>query len=120
MYRVIRNTLLFLVITTSIGVTLVSCKKSSNTPTTYTPDCSGTAKSFANDVSPLINSNCGSCHGAGNSRGLSILSTYSQISSDKNNIRAQIVSGSMPQNGTLTTAEKNTIVCWIDAGAKNN
>jgi hypothetical protein len=26
----------------------------------------------------------------------------------------------MPKGGTLTTAQKNAIYCWIDNGAKNN
>jgi hypothetical protein len=31
-----------------------------------------------------------------------------------------IVSGTMPQNATLTPAQKNSIICWIDSGAPNN
>jgi hypothetical protein len=31
-----------------------------------------------------------------------------------------VLSGLMPQNATLTTAQKNTIICWIDSGAPNN
>jgi hypothetical protein len=26
----------------------------------------------------------------------------------------------MPQNGSLTSSEKNAIICWIDNGAPNN
>jgi hypothetical protein len=26
----------------------------------------------------------------------------------------------MPQGPTLTTAQKNSIICWIDSGAPNN
>jgi hypothetical protein len=26
----------------------------------------------------------------------------------------------MPQGSTLTTAQKNSILCWIDSGAPNN
>jgi hypothetical protein len=26
----------------------------------------------------------------------------------------------MPMNGSLTAAEKNAILCWIDNGAANN
>jgi hypothetical protein len=79
---------------------------------TYTPDCSGGTKSFATDVKPLFQSYCIQCH--------NVFSTYGQISADKSSIRNMIVSGSMPQNASLTTDQKNKIVCWIDNGAPNN
>jgi hypothetical protein len=37
------------------GAMFVSCKKDKST---YTPDCSGTAKSYVTDVSPLFSSKC--------------------------------------------------------------
>lgn len=87
-----------------------ACKKTSST--SYTPDCSGTAKSYAADVAPLISSSCVGCH--------SSYSTYAGVSSDKSRIRSSIVSGSMPKSSTFTDAQKNSIVCWIDNGAANN
>lgn len=90
------------------GAMFVSCKKDSS----YTPDCSGTAKSYATDVAPLFTSECNGCH--------SEYSTYAGISADKSNIRSSIVSGSMPKKSSLADAEKNNVVCWIDAGALNN
>ncbi|MFZ4522838.1 MAG: hypothetical protein ACOYNC_14110 [Bacteroidales bacterium] len=88
-----------------------ACKKSSTSPG-YTPDCSGTAKSFSSDVLPVINSACKSCH--------SDYSNYSRISGDKAAIRSTIVNGSMPEGSTMSAAQKNTVVCWIDNGAPNN
>ncbi|MEJ0106233.1 MAG: hypothetical protein WDO19_28400 [Bacteroidota bacterium] len=35
-------------------------------------------------------------------------------------IRAAVASGEMPKTGSITTAQKNSILCWIDAGASNN
>jgi hypothetical protein len=35
-------------------------------------------------------------------------------------IKSALVTGKMPKNRTITTAEKNAIYCWIDNGAKNN
>ncbi|MEI8204466.1 MAG: hypothetical protein WCH34_15700 [Bacteroidota bacterium] len=87
----------------------VGCKKAS---TAFTPSCSGTAKSFATDVKPIFQSSCVQCHGN--------FSTYAQISSDKANIRSKIIDGSMPQSSSLSTDQKNKIICWIDAGAPNN
>jgi hypothetical protein len=91
------------------GAMFVSCKKDKST---YTPDCSGAAKSYATDVAPLMSGKCVGCH--------SSYASYSGVSSSKSTIRSNIVSGNMPQNGSLTDAEKNSIVCWIDAGAPNN
>jgi hypothetical protein len=89
-----------------------ACSKSSTNPGGYTPDCSGTAKSFKTDVSPLIQSACAGCH--------SNYSGYSGITSDKAAIRSKVIDGSMPPSGSLSTTQKNIIVCWIDNGAPNN
>jgi hypothetical protein len=88
-----------------------ACKKSSTTPS-YTPDCSGPVKSFSTDVKPIFQSVCSACH--------SNFSTYSQIAGDKTSIRSKIADGSMPQGSSLSDAQKNAIVCWIDSGALNN
>jgi len=86
---------------------IIECKKD----TSYTPSCTGATKSFKNDVQPIFQSYCTQCHN---------FSTYSQISGSSSAIRSKIVDGSMPQNATLSTDQKNNIVCWIDNGAKNN
>ena len=101
---------------TMFGLLLISamisaCSKNSTTPG-YTPDCTGAAKSFSTNVSPIFQSACVGCH--------SKFSSYSGITGDKSAIRSKIVDGSMPQGGSLTTAQKNSIVCWIDNGAPNN
>lgn len=99
-------------------IVVVSCKKLG----LYTPSYSGTAKSFTVDVSPIVVSNCAAngCHGVGSKEGPGALTTFTQISNNRAQIRSAIVNGSMPQGSTLYTAQKNDIVCWIDAGAFNN
>ncbi|MCX6247386.1 MAG: hypothetical protein NTW10_06610 [Bacteroidetes bacterium] len=87
------------------------CSKGSTTPS-FTPDCSGAAKSFSRDVAPVFHSACSGCHTS--------FSTYSQIFADRSAIRSRIVDGSMPQQGSLSDAQKNNVVCWIDSGAPNN
>jgi hypothetical protein len=84
-----------------------ACKKDN-----YTPTCDGTTKSFANDVMPLFQAKCNNCH--------SVYSDYAAIYSDQISIRPAIVDGSMPQNSSLSTDERNIIVCWIDNGAPFN
>jgi hypothetical protein len=107
-----------------VGMAVFSCKKKNNSTdsSTYTPDCSGTAPGYAATVSSLISANCASsgCHNTGSSRGPGALVTYTQIKNAASSIRSSVVSGSMPQGFTLSDAQKNSIVCWIDAGAANN
>ena len=97
-----------------LSVMSYSCKKKNNTEATntYTPSCSSTTPSFSATVKPLIQSSCVSCH--------SQYSTYSQISASAGSIRSSIVNGSMPKGTTLSDEQKNSIVCWIDAGKPNN
>jgi hypothetical protein len=35
-------------------------------------------------------------------------------------IKPAVANGTMPKTGTLTTAQKNSIICWINNGAPNN
>nr|WP_294905104.1 hypothetical protein [uncultured Lacibacter sp.] len=112
---------------------IYSCKKSGGTNTgggnggggggsSYTPNCSGAAIQFSANVAPIISSSCAipSCHAAGSGNGPGQLTTYAEINAAKTQIRAAVLSGAMPKSGTLTTAQKNSIICWIDAGAANN
>lgn len=98
----------------------MACKKNDDN---YVADCSSGTKSFATDVKPLMISACSSgssCHGAGSRKGPGELLDYTQVNADLEEIRSEVVSGRMPQGRSLTTAEKNTIICWIDNGALNN
>lgn len=114
-----------------ITVMIVACSKSSddNTNTgvgggggTFTPDCTGAAKSFTADVSPIITSTCAvsGCHNAGSVNGPGALTNYTQIFNARAAIRTAVANGTMPKTGTITVAQKNAIICWIDAGGTNN
>jgi hypothetical protein len=86
-------------------------------------DCSGPAKSFVTDVSPVFQTSCANnsgCHATGSGNGPGPLLNYSQIFNARADIRPAVASGHMPLNATLTTTEKNAILCWIDNGAPNN
>ena len=105
-----------------ITTIIVSCSKSSTTSIT-TVDCTGTAKSYVTDVSPIVQSYCATnsgCHGAGSSHGPGALTTYAQIYSARASIRISVANGTMPENTTLSSAQKNAILCWIDNGGSNN
>lgn len=88
----------------------------------FVPNCTGAATSFSADVTPIFQTVCGQtdCHNPGSVNGPGTLLSYAQISSAKSLIRAAIISGAMPKTGTLSAAQKNSIICWIDAGAANN
>ncbi|MBK6392294.1 MAG: hypothetical protein IPK94_04430 [Saprospiraceae bacterium] len=87
-----------------------------------TVDCGPVAKAFAADVKPIITASCtgSTCHASGSGNGPGALLTYDQINAAKVNIKSAVSSGLMPKEGKLTTAQKNTIICWIEAGAPNN
>lgn len=99
-----------------------ACSKD-NGSETGAVDCSGTTKTFSGDVLPVIQSTCAtnsSCHGTGSNNGPGVLSTYNQVYNNRSTIRSAVANETMPQNGSLTTAQKNAILCWIDNGAANN
>jgi hypothetical protein len=107
------------IITGSAFLLFIACSKDS---VPFTADCS-TAKSFATDVSPIIQSSCAissGCHATGSSNGPGALTNYSQVFNARSSIRTAVADGTMPQNGSLTTAQKDAILCWIDSGAANN
>ena len=98
-------------------------KDKKNNNSNFTVDCNTvTNKAFAANVSPLIQSRCATsgCHATGSGNGPGALTTYTQISSASSRIRTSVAAGTMPQGSSLTTAEKNSIVCWIDSGTPNN
>lgn len=106
------------------GLIFSKCSKDKNTNNNnFSVDCSTvTNKAFAANVSPLIQSRCAisGCHAAGSGNGPGALTTYAQISAASSRIRTAVANGTMPQGSSLSTAEKNSIVCWIDSGSPNN
>ena len=86
-------------------------------------NCTGVASAFAANVNPIIQSTCATdatCHGAGSANGPGPLLSHLQISNARVAIKTAVANGTMPKTGTLTIAQKNSIICWVDAGAPNN
>lgn len=81
-----------------------------------------TNKAFAANVKPIILTRCGTtgCHAAFSLNGPGPLINYGQIAAAAPLIRVAVVNGTMPQGSSLSTAEKNSIICWIDSGAPDN
>ena len=100
-----------------------SCSKDKGGSSNPPLDCTTvTNKAWAADVNPIIQATCNSagCHDVASVNGPGPLTNYAQVFSARATIRSNVASGNMPRNTTLSTAQKNAILCWIDSGAPNN
>jgi hypothetical protein len=85
--------------------------------------CAGITPKFSTDVQPILTTVCSinsNCHAGGSTNSGGPFTSYAEVNAKKSNIRAQILSGAMPQSGTITQAQINAFICWIDNGAPNN
>ena len=98
---------------------IFSCSKSSDSSTVNTNTSCNPNTSFSATILPMFNATCNlsGCHDGPNA---AQLNNFQVVHDNATQIRASISSGRMPKNGTLTTAQKNAIYCWIDNGAKDN
>lgn len=119
-----KKTLRFLAFITLSLTGFVGCsKENGDDGGGTTVNCSSvTNKAYAADVSPIIQSVCAAsgCHANGSTNGPGALTTYTQVFNARTQIRSAVSSGLMPQGSTLSAAQKNSILCWIDSGAPNN
>ena len=102
---------------------LAGCGKNSGGNPAPPDPCAGLTVKFATEVQPIINSTCAtstSCHAAGSVNSGGPLTDYNLIFAKRSNIKFQIENGLMPKGGSLTTDQKNKIICWINSGAPNN
>jgi hypothetical protein len=90
--------------------------------------------SFADDVLPILQNRCVSCHGGERTEEGLVLNTYQGVlagswngsmiepgSADESYLVEQIVSGEMPKRGPrLLPSEIRIISEWIDLGAPDN
>jgi Copper type II ascorbate-dependent monooxygenase, C-terminal domain/Copper type II ascorbate-dependent monooxygenase, N-terminal domain len=90
--------------------------------------CSGAAPTWYADAQPIVAARCAGCHYAGGIAPTS-LQTYQEAFSQRQALRAQLASGTMPpwppaagcntylQDRSLPAAEKATLLAWLDGGA---
>lgn len=111
---------IFFIITLSLFVE--SCGKCDCIEST--DPCNGLSFKFAADVQPIVNTHCATnrgCHAAGSINRGGPLTNYSQVFDKRLEIKIQVSAGSMPPApDSLTTNQKNKIICWINSGAPNN
>ena len=88
-----------------------------------TNPCTGTPGPLFTAVKAIIQANCVSCHSAGNAQGIPNWTVDCNIINAKNNIKIRAVdqagtASQMPQppNPALSTADRNKITEWINAG----
>ena len=85
--------------------------------------CNGITPKFSADIQPILNTVCSvnsNCHASGSTNFGGVLTTFGEVNAKKADIRAQILSGAMPQTGTISQAQINAFICWIDSGAPDN
>ncbi len=110
-----------IIIAVSGSIAMAACSKSGDSGSSGI-DCS-VSRSYVTDVSPIIQSSCATssgCHASGSTNGPGALTTYQQVFNARNAIRTAVSNGTMPQGSSLSTVQKNNIICWIDNGASNN
>jgi hypothetical protein len=124
-----KNTFVIFLLIFFSAFIFIACSKSSNsTPGggsggAITFSCAGISPKFSTDVQPILTSVCSinsNCHATGTTNSGGPFTTHAEVFAKKSNIRAAILSGVMPQSGTITQAQINAFICWIDSGAPNN
>jgi len=77
------------------------------------------AISFSKSIKPILDANCNmvGCH---DDQVITSLKDYQTVHDGAAQIKSSIMTGKMPKNRTMSTADKNAIYCWVDNGAKNN
>lgn len=97
--------------TASISITITESTGGSTTP------------SFANDVFPILQSNCATsnCHVSGGTAPF-VIANYNDVKAKDISIKSRVSARTMPPSGSnaLSNDQINTIVTWVDAGAPNN
>jgi hypothetical protein len=91
--------------------------------------CAGAPVTFHRDVEPILQNRCQICHRPGEAAPMSLL-TYQQTRPWAKAIRAAVLTGKMPpwqadphygkfiNDLSLSPGEKQTLIAWIDSGAK--
>lgn len=79
-------------------------------------ECATASQSYQDDIAPLLNANCISCHsGAGASAGVQ-LDTYDSVVSNSARALDAMSNGSMPPGGALAASQVDTFRAWAEGG----
>ena len=104
-------------------VTVRDSEGCSNTAQVTIEDGEAPAPSFANDVLPIMQARCATagCHVSGGNAPF-VIEGFGDVQPRAAAIRARVAGRTMPPAGapTLTDAQIQTIVAWVDGGAQDN
>lgn len=99
---------------TSAAIVVCGCgQKNFNDPlyTSSVVTCSSAAPpSYTAAAAPIFNSSCVGCH--------SSYSNYAGVQARAATIQSKVASGEMPKNGSLSAADKDTLIQWAACGAQ--
>lgn len=85
--------------------------------------CDTTTLSFSQDIQPIINASCISCHSPGGERESAPFTTYDEIKLYADGPIVERISGIgsiMPPSGAISNCNQLKIKAWVNAGAPNN
>jgi hypothetical protein len=82
-------------------------------------DRGDTGTSLEDEIMPILQTKCAidNCHNGGEQPNLT---DPQNVLTHAAKIKQLTQSGEMPKEGSLTTAQKTLIACWVDDGAKDN
>jgi len=78
------------------------------------------AVSYKNQIQPLLQTNCASCHSGSTANAGIDVSTYANVSKNAKTINSAIQNGTMPLGSPLSAADKQLFQTWVNAGSPNN
>jgi hypothetical protein len=96
-----------------------SCKKTTVQPVAIVAPVCDAGISYGGTVKQLFITNC-TASGCHDGVDLPSLAEYYVAHDAAGQIKSAVSSGVMPRNKVLSDADKTTIICWIENGAKNN
>lgn len=97
-----------------------ACSSGASCPTDL-PTCpDGGAPSWTNDVQPIVQAQCASCHSPGGVEPAQPLVTYGDVYARRGPVLDQVYACLMPQTGSLSATDRNALLTWLECGAPNN
>ncbi|MEP7251471.1 MAG: hypothetical protein ABI683_03800 [Ginsengibacter sp.] len=118
----IKRVIIFLLFVATLSMLSQGCGKCDCIEST--DPCAGLSYKFLADVQPIINSHCATspgCHAAGSINAGGPLTNYTEVFNQRLKINLAVSANSMPlPPDTLSSAQKNKIICWINSGAPDN
>ncbi len=129
MRRSLQSIILTIAAVISLTFSIESCVDHDLAPGVVV-DCSDAKTiSYVNDVIPIINTHCaitgdGGCHNGGNGDDLN-WTVLSNLQNHAANLKIRVTlapsdPAHMPRIGKLELDQIQTLVCWVEQGAKNN